>query len=81
MCEAARNYGTRRLALLDAERVGLFTVSVVVEVQKLVAPLCDDAERILQESDDNEESPNRWQISRIRVCQIDETQTSSASRS
>jgi hypothetical protein len=37
-------------------------VSVVVQVGELVAPLCDDAQGILEEGDDDEESANRREI-------------------
>lgn len=38
------------------------TVSVVVEVGELVAPLCDDAEGIFEESDHDEEAADCGQI-------------------
>lgn len=41
----------------------LLTVAVVVEIEKLVAPLGDDTERILEESDDDQETSNGGKVS------------------
>jgi hypothetical protein len=38
------------------------TVSVVVEVRELVAPLCQNAQRILEESDNDQEAADSWKI-------------------
>lgn len=37
-------------------------MSVVVEICKLVVPLCDYAQRIFEESDDNQEATNCWEV-------------------
>ena len=39
------------------------TVSVIVEIDELVAPLSDDSERVFQEGDNDEKAANRWKIS------------------
>lgn len=41
----------------------LLTVAVVVEIEQLVAPLGDDTESILEESDDDQESSNGGKVS------------------
>jgi hypothetical protein len=41
-------------------------VSVVAQVQKLIGPLGDDAERILNECDDNQEASNGREVSVFR---------------
>jgi len=35
-------------------------VSVVIEVEKLVAPLRDDSESVFEEGDDDEKAPYSW---------------------
>lgn len=42
---------------------GSRTLSVVVEVCELIAPLCQNAQRILKESDNDQEAADSWQIS------------------
>jgi len=42
-------------------------VSVVTQVDKLVAPLRDDSESIFEESDDNEESADSWEVSAVHM--------------
>jgi len=49
--------GLRRVA-----EGGKRTVSVVVQVGELVAPLGDDAQGILEEGDDDEETANRRDV-------------------
>ena len=41
----------------------VLTVTVVVQVAQLIAPLSDNSKRILQEGDDDEETSYRWEIS------------------
>lgn len=41
----------------------MLTVSVVVEVGKLVTPLRDDSKRIFEKGDNDEETANGWKIS------------------
>lgn len=48
---------------LAAAGVGMRTLSVVVEVGKLIAPLCNDTECVLQESDNDEEAANCGHVS------------------
>lgn len=36
------------------------TVSVIVEVEKLVAPLRDDSESVLEEGNDDKKAPYGW---------------------
>lgn len=38
------------------------TVPVVIQVQKLIVPLSDDTESILEESDDDEEAANSGEV-------------------
>lgn len=38
------------------------TVAVVMQVDELVAPLCDDSQRVFEEGDDDEEASEGWQI-------------------
>lgn len=38
------------------------TLSVVVEVCELVAPLCQNAQRIFEESDDDQEAADSWEV-------------------
>lgn len=35
-------------------------MSIVVEIEKLVAPLRDDPESVFEEGDDDEKAPNSW---------------------
>jgi hypothetical protein len=44
-------------------------MSVIVEVKKLVAPLGDNSERILEKRDDNQESADRGEVSARISCQ------------
>jgi hypothetical protein len=39
------------------------TVPVVVEICELVVPLCQYAQRVFEESDDDQEAADCWQIS------------------
>ena len=41
---------------------GGLTLSVVVEVEKLVTPLGHDADGILEEGNDDEESTDGWEV-------------------
>ena len=41
-------------------------MSVVAQVQKLIGPLGDDAERILNECDDDQEASNGWEVTVFR---------------
>jgi hypothetical protein len=51
----------------DANALGpILTVAVIVKIQQLVAPLGDDSERILEEGNDNQESPDSRQVSTMR---------------
>lgn len=47
------------------------TVSVVLEVGELVAPLGNDAQRILQKGDDNQEASNRREVSAWYAQSVD----------
>jgi hypothetical protein len=38
-------------------------VSVVVQVSELVTPLCENAQRIFEEGNDDQEATDCWQIS------------------
>lgn len=38
------------------------TFAVLPQVEKLVAPLCDDSQTVLNESDDDQETANGWEI-------------------
>lgn len=44
------------------ESAGWRTLSVIVEVCELVAPLCQDAQRILEESDNDQEAADSWKV-------------------
>lgn len=46
------------------------TVSVIVQVGELVAPLGDDAQGIFEEGDDDEESANRRDITATKHQQL-----------
>jgi hypothetical protein len=39
------------------------TFPVIMQIQQLVAPLCQDSQGILEERDDDQESANGWQVS------------------
>lgn len=41
----------------------VLTVTEIVEVDQLVIPLCDNAQGVFEESDDNEESADRREVS------------------
>lgn len=41
------------------------TVSVVLEVDKLIPPLRDDSQGVFEKGDNDEEPPNGWEISAI----------------
>lgn len=41
------------------------TVSVVLEVDKLITPLRDDSQGVFEKGDNDEEPPNGWEISAI----------------
>lgn len=41
---------------------GSRTLSVVVEICKLVAPLCQNTQRILKKSNDDQETANSWKV-------------------
>lgn len=43
--------------------MGLRTLAVVMEVCELVAPLCQNAQRILEEGNNNQEAAYGWEIS------------------
>jgi hypothetical protein len=43
--------------------MGEHTVSVVVQVEQLVGPLCHDAEGVFEESYHDEEPADCWEIS------------------
>lgn len=45
----------------------VLTVPVVAEVEELVSPLCDDAESIFQEGDDDEEAAHGRKVPGLRV--------------
>ena len=36
------------------------TFAVFPQVEELVAPLCNDSQTVLDESDDDQEAANRW---------------------
>jgi len=44
-------------------RTDQHTSPVVVQIGELVAPLCNDSERIFQECDDDQKATNGWKIS------------------
>lgn len=44
------------------------TVSVIMEVQKLIVPLSDNSQSIFEESYDNQEASNCWKISMQSIC-------------
>lgn len=41
----------------------VLTMSVIVQVQQLIVPLCDDSKSVFEEGDDDEETSDRWKIS------------------
>lgn len=47
---------------MNTETVRQPTVAVVVQIQELVAPLCDYSEGVFEEGDDNQEAPNCREI-------------------
>jgi hypothetical protein len=54
------DYAWLVMAALVARQV--LTSSVIVKIQELIVPLCEDSESVFQESDDNEETTDGWDI-------------------
>lgn len=44
-------------------------MSVVVKVKELILPLCNYSQCILDKSDDNQESPDSWEVP-VRVTKL-----------
>lgn len=40
--------------------VETLTMAIIAQVGQLVAPLCDNSQRVLEERNDNQESANSW---------------------
>lgn len=63
--ESVPNCGAKNVSSYSSRAVGFAgpcTLSVVVEVRELVAPLCQNAQRILQESDNDQEAADSWKV-------------------
>lgn len=43
---------------------------VIVQIQKLVAPLCEYSQRIFEESDDNQKPAESWKVSAEKTGQL-----------
>lgn len=63
MVETGRDYYDNKLSAFPTIDGSVLTVPVVMQVEQLVAPLCQDPQRILEESDHDQEPAKSWEVS------------------
>ena len=50
-------------AIVHSRMLPLLTVPVIVQVEQLIAPLCYYSQCVLEESDDDQEAADGWEVS------------------